>query len=60
MQIAAEMICNNEAGSIVTLICDPGERYLDTYYDRGWLEAQGLDIQPYIERLERFARSGQW
>jgi len=25
----------------VTLICDGGERYLDTYYDDAWLLAHG-------------------
>ena len=33
-------------GSIVTLICDPGERYLDTYYNRDWVATQGLDPAP--------------
>ena len=28
--LAEEMIAEGRAGSIVTLICDPGERYLDT------------------------------
>ena len=60
LQIAAEMIRDDQAGSIVTLICDPGERYLDSYYDRGWLDAQGLDIAPHVERLERFAATGRF
>ena len=60
LQIAAEMIRDNEAGSIITMICDPGERYLNTYYDRTWLDAQGLDIGPHIELLERFAVTGQF
>jgi cysteine synthase A len=48
-----------EAGSLVTMICDPGERYLETYYDRGWLQDQDLDVRPYIEHLEAFAQSGE-
>ena len=58
LQLATEMIRDNEAGSIVTMICDPGDRYLETFYDRAWLEAQGLDIAPYVELLERFAVTG--
>ena len=35
---AAEMRRNGESGSIVTLICDSGERYYNTYYDAAWCE----------------------
>lgn len=31
--LADEMIAERRQGSIVTLICDPGERYLGTYYN---------------------------
>jgi cysteine synthase len=58
IRIVAEMLKSNEVGSVVTMICDSGERYLNTYYDRGWLQEQGLDLAPYIERLERFSTSG--
>ena len=30
------MRAEGKRGSIVTLICDPGERYLDTCYDPDW------------------------
>jgi cysteine synthase A len=60
LQIAAEMLRDGETGSIVTMICDPGDRYLETYYDPGWLHEQGLEIQPYIEQLRSFAASGQF
>ena len=59
LQIAAEMLRDGKTGSLVTMICDPGERYLDTYYDDGWLREQGLDVQPFIQRLEFFTSSGQ-
>ena len=60
LHIVAEMLRAGEAGSVVTMICDPGERYLDTYYDRGWLEDEGLELEPYIAQLESFATSGQF
>ncbi len=47
-----------EKGSVVTLICDAGERYLDTYYSDQWLAQQGIDIAPYMEKLDHFYRSG--
>ena len=43
---------------MVTLLCDPGERYLDTYFDDGWLAARGYDIAPARARLERFLAEG--
>ena len=48
-----EMREQGEDGSIATLICDSGERYLDTYFDTGWIERQGLELGPYLERLLR-------
>jgi cysteine synthase A len=56
LQLADEMMERGEKGSIVTLICDGGERYLPTYYNPDWIRAQGLEIAPIIERLEAFAR----
>ncbi len=58
--LASEMIANGQKGSIVTLICDPGERYLDTYYSDAWLEKGGYDIEPFRAQIERFSKSGQW
>ncbi|WP_207456860.1 PLP-dependent cysteine synthase family protein [Azospirillum sp. SYSU D00513] len=59
-RLAAEMAGRGETGSIVTLLCDPGERYLHTYYDDGWLAENGLDIAPYVEQVARFLDSGRW
>ncbi|MBS9777147.1 MAG: PLP-dependent cysteine synthase family protein [Gammaproteobacteria bacterium] len=44
-------------GSIVTLLCDSGERYLDTYYCDKWLEQKGLDLQPYLDELNVLTKS---
>jgi len=60
LRIAAEMLRDGEAGSLVTMICDSGERYLETYYNPAWLQAQGLEIEPYITQLETFAASGRF
>jgi cysteine synthase A len=60
VQLAAEMAERGEAGSIVTLACDPGDRYLDTYYNQDWLDANGFDIKPALERLGTFVNEGRW
>ena len=52
------MRAEGRRGSIVTLICDPGERYLDTCYDPDWGAAQGLDPAPFSEWLARFPAVG--
>jgi cysteine synthase len=41
--LAADMAARGESGSIVTLICDAGERYADTLFDPAWQVAEGLD-----------------
>lgn len=56
LQLADEMMARGEKGSIVTLICDGGERYLPTYYNSDWIAAQGLEIEPYREALAAFAQ----
>jgi cysteine synthase A len=43
-----------EAGSIVTLLCDGGERYAQTYFDDAWLAEQGLDTAPYTATISRW------
>ena len=40
--IAATMLREGRVGSLVTLICDSGDRYASTYYDGRWLEGNGL------------------
>ncbi len=51
LRIAAEMHDAGEAGSIVTLLCDSGERYARTYFDDGWLRANDLDVSGYDDEL---------
>ncbi len=57
---AGQMRDAGRAGSLVTLICDSGERYRNTYHDDAWLAAQGLDLAPWTARLERFFATGEW
>ncbi|MEU9623975.1 PLP-dependent cysteine synthase family protein [Streptomyces sp. NPDC048155] len=59
-KLVAEMVGQGSTGSIVTLICDPGDRYLDKYYSDSWLAEQGLDIAPYTRTIDAFLRSGNW
>ncbi|WP_202973176.1 PLP-dependent cysteine synthase family protein [Psychromonas sp. psych-6C06] len=38
LQLAREMKKKGEAGAIVTLLCDRGDRYLDSYYSPDWVK----------------------
>jgi cysteine synthase A len=53
-RLASEMRQAGETGSLVTLICDSGERYRQTYYEPAWLAARGLDPAPYEAELSSF------
>ena len=39
---AQPLVAQGQGGSIVTLLCDSGERYRDSYFDPVWCERQGL------------------
>lgn len=58
--IIAQMLERGQQGSVVTLICDSGERYANTYYNQQWVTEQGLDLAPYTAQLERFLQTGLW
>jgi len=59
-QLVAELVAAGRRGSVVTLLCDGGERYARTYYSDAWLAEQGLDLEPHRRTLERFTVSGDW
>lgn len=55
LHLAREMAARGEAGSIVSLICDAGERYHDTLFAPGWLAAQGLDGAAVVQDSAQIA-----
>ena len=54
LKIVAEMVADGRQGSVVSLICDPGDRYLDKYYSHDWLVDNGIVIAPYRSQLDSF------
>ncbi|GAA2758684.1 PLP-dependent cysteine synthase family protein [Actinopolymorpha rutila] len=58
LTLVGRMRAAGERGSVVTLICDGGDRYAHTYYDDAWVAAQGLDLAPYARRLAAFTATG--
>jgi cysteine synthase A len=62
LTLAHEMLERGESGSILSLLCDSGERYLPTYYDKVWIEQKMGDctaaqltiaeqMRPQLKRL---------
>jgi cysteine synthase A len=54
MALAGAMKAAGQSGSIVSLACDPGERYAATVYDDAWLAERGVDLSPWVERFRQF------
>ncbi|TNF86336.1 MAG: PLP-dependent cysteine synthase family protein [Gammaproteobacteria bacterium] len=59
-QIIAEMAAAGQTGSVVSMLCDGGERYLDTYYNAEWLAERGFDLDPYRRQLAGFYDNGKF
>jgi cysteine synthase A len=57
-QLISELNSRSREASVVSMICDAGERYLDTYYCDRWLEDNGFNIAPYCKQLEAFYEKG--
>ncbi|MEU7001957.1 PLP-dependent cysteine synthase family protein [Nonomuraea sp. NPDC046570] len=57
VELIKEMREAGEQGSIVTLICDGGERYRGTYDNDAWLAERDLDIHPHLADLRAFLAS---
>ncbi|WP_028118116.1 PLP-dependent cysteine synthase family protein [Ferrimonas senticii] len=59
LQLASEMQAQGRQGSLVTLLCDSGDRYLDSYYNPAWVAEHIGDISPYQQQLMHFNQTGQ-
>jgi len=60
LQLAASMQASGERGSIVSLLCDRGERYRETLFDPAWLTAHGIDRAPWDAALRACLQSACW
>jgi len=56
--VAAAMMRDGQRGSLVTLVCDSGDRYADSYYSPEWLARENIDITPWRRTIERFLDHG--
>jgi cysteine synthase A len=58
LTLAGAMKASGDVGSIVSLACDPGDRYAATVYDRAWLADRQVDLSPWQERFRQFDLHG--
>ena len=59
-RLACEMAAAGQHGSIVSILCDGGERYASTYYNEDWLAAQGLHDPQAEARMAGFLLNGAY
>jgi cysteine synthase A len=60
LRLVNDMAKRGQKGSIVSMSCDPGERYMHSYYNDAWLIENHINIRPYEEQLLRFVETGEW
>lgn len=59
LQIIAGMRHAGQMGSVVTLICDGGERY-GQLHEASWLSDNGLDPSLHLSMIQKFFKDGSW
>ena len=60
LELACAMRARGEHGSIVSLLCDRGERYIETLFDAAWLGERKLDAQAWRSALDACLLDGHW
>lgn len=53
LTLAHEMLARGEQGSILSLLCDSGERYLPTYHNAEWVSEKVGDCTAANEKMNR-------
>ena len=60
LALAEQMRAAGRRGSVVSLICDGGERYADTVYDPAWRARQRLELGDWTARFRDYDRTGRF
>ena len=60
LRVIKQMRDEGKPGSVVTLICDEGSRYKDTYYNPDWVKENGLGYDEWLTCLRRYWEKGEW
>ena len=57
---AQSLKAKGQGGSIVTLLCDDGERYRHSYFNDDWLRMHGLECTAESDALDGLMDRGEW
>jgi cysteine synthase A len=57
---AKALVAAGREASVVTLICDDGERYRSTYFSDDWLARQGLECGAESDAVDALLDRGEW
>jgi cysteine synthase A len=60
LHLVARMREQGTGGTVVSLVCDAGDRQLRTWHDDGWVAGRGLDPAPWAAVIDRFLATGRW
>ena len=58
LTLAHEMLARGEPGSILSLLCDSGERYLPTYHDANWVREKMGDCAAAQQHIAQLMQPG--
>ncbi|NNH75418.1 PLP-dependent cysteine synthase family protein [Nocardia uniformis] len=58
--LIADMLAEGRSGSVVTLLCDGGDRYAGTYFNDDWVAEQGLSLVEPDAVISKFLATKQW
>jgi cysteine synthase A len=59
LELAAAMRTAGTRGSIVSLLCDRGDRYAETLFDPTWVASHGIRPEPWHKSLKACLLNGQ-
>jgi cysteine synthase A len=59
-RLATHMAQRGERGSIVSILCDSGDRYASTVFNPAWLAAQAIDPAAEEARIAAFLATGRY
>ena len=57
---AQSLKARGAAGSIVTLLCDDGQRYRHSYFDDTWLREHDLECDTQSDAIDALMELGEW
>jgi len=57
-RLISDMRARGETGSVVSLLCDSGERYRGSYFNDDWLTTRGFDLSSLENAFDAFLHKG--